>query len=344
VSFLVAVLGKTLTPFYRRNKMKRLHTCIAALALGTLLVVLVGCDNVNIPSGGNQGGSGHQPDNVQGNVVQAQQTASELHARAIDDALRNFRESPESVRATTEAVEKTLKGMIAQLQKEYNEATSLDQMRGKLADTKVSRNRLNTAANKCLEDSEVALRRVARLEDEKETVIKQFSTLQEIARNAGLPNRNVATDADLAKRIQVGQTSYTGERLYRTLLDYRDKRDNIDANIKRNQAESEMYQKLAEMLRSSMTRLDDEITKMVHAIAENEMRVRVQDAQVGVAGLLTDKTDNFNDILTALQDDTDRMAAEQDRIGRGSEPNNMERDIRRATSPPMTDDPDGDLI
>ena len=268
--------------------MKNLRMCVAALAMGTLLAVHVGCENVS-------------------NAV---------------------------------------KGKMEQLKDEFDKGTALLQMQGKLASAKESRADLKKMADDFYVDSEVALGRIKRLEEEKGKTVETFNKLQDVAKNAALPKFTDATPEDLAKTIQVGTKTFTGEEIYRNLRDYKTQVEKADDAVSRERTQSDFYKGRADKIRSAMSRIDDNITKMERDIADYEMYKKLYDAnkKMESLGLLDDKIDqllNAGSDLAKFQDEIDRLAAQVklgDEANRGGE---LDQELRRGPSFSITDD---DLI
>jgi len=317
--------------------------CIAALAMGTLLAIHIGCDGIVAPQGGNQTGTGGQSTDVRTVLGQAHETTSARAFAEMEAIIENYRQSPESVDAMTRSMERVLANMFDQIQREFDSATVLEQAQGALVQYQETRARLQNVAGDFFVNSEVARKNAAQLEDEAAEAQRQFGRLQDIARNAGLPARNIATEEDLAKTIRIGANTYTGRAIYDQLSTFRDRRDRANALLEIRSAESENFKRLEDDIRSRIAWFDSEITRRGLEIDRHITGVRIQDAVTTASGFAVGTPDDDR-VWSALQQATHRMEAEQDRIGQGSGSRNLESDLRREASPPMTDHPDGDLI
>ena len=113
------------------------------------------------------------------------------------------------------------RGKYDEVEKMLKDATVLERARGQLAKAKESRRNLQTKAQQHRVDSEVAVRQIQRLEEEKAKSMNAFTTVQDAAKEAGLPRFVDATPEDKTKQIQVGSRTISGNEVYRLLQEYK---------------------------------------------------------------------------------------------------------------------------
>jgi len=249
--------------------MKRLCMCVAALAMGVLIVVPIGCDSIS-------------------------------------------------------AVAKDKKN---QVEKHLKDQTVLPRARVQLAEAQKSRAELKKIADQFHVDSEVALRQIRRLEEEKDKTVEAFKKLQDAARSAELPRLADATAEDKAKTIQIGARAFTGAEVYRVLQEYRTDVEKADATIERERKQSDFLKDRAEKIRAQMSRVDSNIAEMERKIADYEMYQRLLAANKTIEdlGLSDDKMDellNTDSILAELRkkaDEADVMLDMKDQESRGAD-------------------------
>jgi len=199
---------------------------------------------------------------------------------------------------------------MAQLENDFKKGTVLLRAKGQLADAQKSRANLKSIADQFHIDSAVALRQIARLEEEREKTVEAFTRLQDAARNAELPRFADATAEDRAKTIQVGTRAFTGEEVYRVLREYKLQIENANAAIERERKQSDFLKDRAEKIRSQMPRIDNNIAEMERKIADYEMYQRLLEANKTLAdiGLSDDKLNellNTDSILAELRKEVD---------------------------------------
>jgi len=261
--------------------------CVATLAIGTLLVVLVGCDSIS-------------------------------------------------------AVAKDKKNQVEQ---HLKDATVLPRARVQLADAQKSRAELKKIADQFHIDSEVALRQVKRLEEEKDKTVAAFTKLQDAARTAGLPILADATAEDKAKTIRIGTITLNGDEVYRELGKYRTQVETAGASIERERKQADFLKDRADRIRAQMSRVDNNIAEMERKIADYEMYQKLLAANKTIEslGLSDDKMDeilNTDSILAELQKKVDEVDVQIEMIDQRDRSTDL-RDALRGPSFSITDD---DLI
>jgi tetratricopeptide (TPR) repeat protein len=261
--------------------------CVVALAMGTLLVVHVGCDSIS-------------------------------------------------------AVAKDKKNQVEQ---HLKDATVLPRARVQLADAQKSRAELKKIADQFHIDSEVALRQIRRLDEEKDKTVEAFTKLQDAARNAGLPRLADATAEDKAKTIRIGTITLTGEDVYRELGKYRTQVETANAAIERERKQSDFLKDRADRIRAQMSRMDNNIAEMERQIADYEMYQRLLAANKTIEslGLSDDKMNellNTDNILAELRKKIDEADVQIEMMDQRDRSTDL-RDALRGPSFSITDD---DLI
>ena len=267
--------------------MKHLCMCVAALAMGTLLVVLVGCDSIS-------------------------------------------------------AVAKDKKNQVEQ---HLKDATVLPRARVQLAEARESRAELKRIADQFHIDSEVALRQVRRLEEEKDKTVEAFTKLQDAARNVGLPRRADATPEDRAKTIRIGTISLTGDEVYRELERYRTQAETANASIERERKQSDFLKDRADRIRTQMSRVDNNIAEMERKIADYEtyQRLLAANKTIESLGLSEDTMDEIlstDNILAELRKKVDEADVQMEMIDQRERSADFREELR-GPSFSITDD---DLI
>ena len=268
--------------------MKRLCMCIAALAMGTLLAVHVGCDSIT-------------------------------------------------------AVAKDKKN---QVEKYLKDATVLERARVQLADAKKSRTNLKEIADKFNLDSEVALRQIKRLEEEKEKIVEAFKKLQDAAKNIELPKLADATAEDKAKTLQIGTKTFTGEEVYRVLKEYKSQVEKANDTVERERKRSDFLKDRAEKIRSQMSHVDNNIADMERTIADYEMYQELLAANKTIEslGLSDDKMNellNTGSILADLRKKIDETDIKLEMIDQTNRSGELKQELNRGSAFSITDD---DLI
>jgi len=208
-----------------------------------------------------------------------------------------------------------------QVEKHLKDATVLPRARNQLADAKNSRVKLKEIADKFYVDSEVAIKQIKRLEEEKEKTVEAFTKLQDVARNAELPKLADATAEDKAKTLQIGTKTFTGEEVYRNLKEYKAEVEKANAAIEREQKRSDFLKDRVEKIRSQMSRVDDNIAEMERQIADYEMYQELLAANKSI-DLPDDKMSellNTDSIMTELRKKVDEAEVRidmTDQVGR----------------------------
>ena len=238
------------------------------------------------------------------------------------------------------------KGKAAQLTKQFKDATVLERMQGKLADAKKSRLKLKEIADKFYVDSEVTLKQIARIEEEKEKTVEAFGKLQDAAKSAGLPKFADATAEDKAKTLQVGTKNFTGDEVYRALREYKTQVEKVNTTVERERKRADFYKDRAEKLRSQMPRIDDNIAKMENDIADYVMYKELFEASKTLSdlGLSDDKMNellNTDSTLAELRKEIDTLAVKVDVNDQENSVSDLKEEISRGSSPSITGD---DLI
>jgi len=322
--------------------------CVATLALGTLLVVHTGCDyeiTKKPPKTEEQPANSSTTIDTQDVVDQAQKIADEKHAKAIKDALENYSESPESVRKTREAVHTVLQGMTAELQKKFDDETTLYRAQGKLADLKTKRADLKKLADDLYVKSETPLMRVKREEETKQTLEADFKVLQEIAKKAGLPKFDDASDDDKAKEIRVNTNTYTGAEVYRRLSEYKTQMDNADVTITIKREDSQVYKALMEATRSMMNQTDKTIVAYEREIERLRARGEIIVASESIKSVLSsDDINGIDNMLAELQKKGDEAAIKVKTIIQENTTRDIGNDVQKATRASERKITDDDLI
>ena len=232
-----------------------------------------------------------------------------------------------------------------QVEEHLRDQTVLPRARVQLADARQSRAELERIVNQFHIDSEVALRQIRRLEEEKENNVAAFTRLQDAARNAELPRFADATAEDLAKNIQIGTRTFTGAEVYRVLREYRAEVEKADAAIERERKQSDFLKNRAERIRAQMSRVDENIAEMERRIADYEMYQRLLAANQTIEslGLSDNKMDellNTDSIMAELRqrsDVADIRLEMIDQVQRGA-------DLRQELNRPSFSITDDDLI
>ncbi|MCL2348831.1 MAG: hypothetical protein FWC50_11310 [Planctomycetaceae bacterium] len=201
------------------------------------------------------------------------------------------------------------KGKMSQVEKYLKDKTVLDRARGQLADAQKSRKDLQKITNEFTIDSEVALRQIKRLEEEKEKTVEAFTKLQNAAKKAELPKLADATAEDKAKSIQIGTKTFTGDEVYRTLKEYKAQVEKANDAVERERKQSAFLKDRAEKIRSKMSHVDDNIAEMERTIADYELYQKhlAANKKIESLGLSDDKIDellNTDSILAELRKKT----------------------------------------
>jgi hypothetical protein len=233
-----------------------------------------------------------------------------------------------------------------QVEKYLKDATVLERARVQLADAQNSRGELKKMVDQFSVDSEVALKQVKRLEEEKDKTVEAFKKLQDAAKSAELPKLVDATAEDKAKTVKVGTKTFTGEEVYRTLKEYKAQADKATASVEREQKQSDFLKDRAEKIRSRMDRVDENIAEMERKIADYEMYQKLLTANKTIEslGLSDDKMNellNTGSILAELQTKVDTADVQLDIKDKESKSADLKREINRSSSSSITDD---DLI
>ena len=219
------------------------------------------------------------------------------------------------------------KGKMGQVEKYLKDKTVLDRARGQLADAKKSRAELKKIADQFHIDSEVAIRQIKRLEEEKEKTVEAFNKLQDVAKSAELPKLVDATAEDKAKTILIGTKTLTGDEVYRTLKEYKAQVEKANDAVERERKQSDFLKDRSEKIRSRMSRVDDNIADMERAIADYEMyqKLLAANKKIESLGLSDDKMDellNTDSMMAELRkkvDETDVQLEMEDQKNRGTE-------------------------
>ena len=276
--------------------MKHLCMCIAALAMGTLFVVHVGCDQAN-----------------------------------------------RTGKAALEAGHAVASDQLRQLEIQLNDASTLSRAKVQLANAQNSRAELKKIADQFHIDSEVALRQIRRLEDEKDKIVDDFTKLQDAARNAGLPRLADATPEDKAKSIRIGTLTLTGDEVYRNLARYRTQVENANTAIERERKQSDFLKDRAEKIRSQMSRVDANIADMERQIADYEMyqRLLAANQKIESLGLSDGKMNellNTDSNLAELRRKVDAWEVEIDMIDNRARDREVDDGLRRPSFSITEDD------
>jgi len=199
-----------------------------------------------------------------------------------------------------------------QVEKYLKDATVLPRARNQLADAQKSRVKLKEIADKFHLDSEVAIRQIKRLEEEKANTAEAFTKLQDAAKNAELPKLIDATAEDKAKTVQIGTKTFTGEEVYRVLKDYKTDLEKANSTIEREQKRSDFLKDRAEKIRSQMSRVDDNIVEMQRQIDDFVMYQELLAANTTIEslGLSDDKMKellNTDSVMAELRKEIDKL-------------------------------------
>jgi len=233
-----------------------------------------------------------------------------------------------------------------QLEKQFKDATVLERARAQLADAKKSRLKLKGIADQFSVDSEVSLKQVKRLENEKEKTSDAFKKLQDTARQAGLPKFSDATEEDLTKTLQIGTKNFTGADIYRVLREYKAQLDQADAAIEREHIKPKFLKDRAEKIRTQLIRVDSNIADMERKIADLEMYQELFAANktIDSLGLSDDKMTellNTESVLTELRKKIDASEVREEQRDREEQATGLKRELTGGSSFSVTDD---DLI
>jgi len=199
-----------------------------------------------------------------------------------------------------------------QVEKYLKDATVLPRARNQLADAQKSRVKLKEIADKFHLDSEVALKQIKRLEEEKANTVEAFTKLQDAAKNAELPKLIDATAEDKAKTVQIGTKTFTGEEVYRVLKDYKTDLEKANSTIEREQKRADFLKDRADKIRSQMSRVDDNIVEMERQIDDYVMYQELLAANKTIEslGLSDDKMKellNSDSIMSELRKEIDKL-------------------------------------
>ena len=233
-----------------------------------------------------------------------------------------------------------------QVEKYLKDATVLERARVQLVDAQKSRAELKKIADDFSVDSEVALKEIKRLEEEKTKTVEAFKKLQDTARNAELPKLADATAEDKAKTVQIGTKTYTGEEVYRVLREYKAQVEKAESAIERERIQSKFLKERAEKIRSQLIRADNNIADMERKIADYEMYQKLLKANktIDSLGLSEDKMSallNTDNVLTELRKGIDRAEVQLEMKDQEVRSSELKQELNGRPSFSVTDD---DLI
>lgn len=181
----------------------------------------------------------------------------------------------------------------------------LPDMRKQLAEIRKKRADLTTQANDFYVESEVAFRRVKRIENEKEANAVRRKKLEDIAKKANL------TLGDKTNSVQVGTKTFTGEDVSRALDKYKDQERQANDAIERGNKLAEAYKAAVEKIRSNLSQVDDKIAKSEAAVANYELAQKLLEINkivgaIGWSELEMDTLLDTSSMLTAMQTEIDK--------------------------------------
>ena len=245
-----------------------------------------------------------------------------------------------TVSAGCDSAVNAAKGMQRRLQKKFDNKTILLQMEGKLSDAEKAREQLKEMVKNLYDRSEAKQLQIKRLEAEKEGIIKEFTELQDFAKNAGLPKSADATEEDKAKTFQIGTKSYSGEAIYRVLGKYKDELNEKTGEIESAQEWSKSKKVLADEIQSQMPFLNKKIEELQARIEEYKIQQNLYLASRSIDIPVSQMSSLLNADETAnkMQEEIDVYVVQWKKKVEAAEDATMMNDLKRPAIPVTDDD------
>jgi prepilin-type N-terminal cleavage/methylation domain-containing protein len=212
-----------------------------------------------------------------------------------------------------ESGEAVVKDKYRQLDKYLKDATVLERSNEQLAKAKKQRKELAEKTQKYKVDAEVAKRQTARIEEKIQKSKVAFTSVQEIAKQAGLPKRSEATADDLAKKIMLNGKELTGNDIYGHLKNSKEEVTQCERDAEREKTRVQRYSALAEDIEKALVKMDDDITAIENYIEDYKMYQEMLAAKsivdLGLNDTQIDQILNSDNNIAELRKKVDELDA-----------------------------------